>query len=52
MIDHQGERVTTVVVFAEDKDEEVLGAYPLEGLAMEFDPVANELRKVDAILAV
>jgi predicted aspartyl protease len=52
IIDYQGERVTTIVVFAEDEDEEVLGVYTLEGLAMEFDPVANELRKVDAILAV
>ncbi len=52
MIDYSGERVTTVVVFAEDDDEEVLGVYSLEGLAMEFDPVANELRKVEAILAV
>ena len=52
MIDHAGERVTRVVVFAEDGDEEVLGVYTLEGLAIEFDPVANVLRKVEAILAV
>jgi len=52
VIDYAGERVTTVVVFAEDEDEEVLGVYTLEGLAMEFDPVTNEVRKVEAVLAV
>jgi predicted aspartyl protease len=52
VIDYAGERVTTLVVFAEDEDEEILGVYTLEGLAMEFDPIAHELRKVDAILAV
>ena len=52
VVDYSGERVTTVVVFGESEDEEVLGVYTLEGLGMEFDPVANELRKVEAILAV
>jgi predicted aspartyl protease len=52
VIDYSGERVTSVVVFAEEGDEEVLGVHTLEGMAMEFDPVANELRQVEAILAV
>ena len=52
VIDYAGERVTAVVVFGEEGDEEVLGVHTLEGMGMEFDPVANELRKVEAILAV
>lgn len=52
VIDYSGEKVTTVIVFAEEGDEEVFGVYTLEGLGMEFDPVANELRKVEAILAI
>jgi clan AA aspartic protease len=52
VIDYAGERVTAVVVFAEEGDEQVLGVHTLEGMGMEFDPVGNELRKVEAILAV
>ncbi len=52
VMDYGGERVTAIVVFAEEGDEEVLGVHALEGMGMEFDPVSNELRKVDAILAV
>jgi predicted aspartyl protease len=32
------ERATTIVVFAEDGDTEVLGVYALEGLGLEVDP--------------
>ncbi len=52
VIDYAGERVTAVVVFAEEGDEEVIGVHTLEGMGMEFEPVANQLRKVEAILAV
>ncbi len=44
-IEFAGERATTIVVFAEKGDEEVLGVYALEGLGLEFDPVAEKLKK-------
>ena len=47
-----GERATTIVVFAEDRDAEVLGIYSLEGLRLEVDPVTRQLRKVEALLAL
>lgn len=47
-----GERATSIVVFAEEGDAEVLGVHALEGLRLEVDPVAEELRKVEALLAV
>jgi len=51
-LEYLGERATSIVVFAEEGEEEVLGVHALEGWGMEFDPVANEIRKVKAILAV
>jgi len=45
-----GRRATTVVVFAEEGDDDVLGLYALEGL--EVVPVTKRLREVEAILAV
>jgi len=45
-------RATTVVVFAEDGDNEVLGLHALEGLSLEVDPVAGRLKEAEAILAV
>lgn len=45
-------KVTTIVVFAEEKDSEVLGVYALEGLRLEFDPLSLELRKSEIALAV
>ena len=47
-----GERATTIVVFAEDEDAEVLGIYSLEDLRLEVDPVTRQLRKVEALLAL
>ena len=47
-----GERATTIVVFAEDEDAEVLGIYSLEGLRLKVDPVTRRLRKVEALLAL
>ena len=47
-----GERTTTIIVFAEDEDAEVLGIYSLEGLRLEVDPVTRRLRKVEALLAL
>ena len=47
-----GERATTVVVFGEPGDAEVLGVHALEGLGLEVDPTTGELRKSEAILAL
>ena len=38
-----GESVTTIVVFGEDQDAALLGAYTLDGLALAVDPVAQRL---------
>ena len=47
-----GRRATTVVVFAEEADSEVLGLHALEGLRLEVDPVSGQLREVEAVLAL
>jgi len=52
VVECPGERATTIVVFAEDRDAEVLGIYSLEGLRLEIDPVTRQLRKVKALLAL
>ena len=52
VIECLGERATTIVVFAEEGDAEVMGVYSLEGLRLEVDPVAKQLRKTEALLAV
>jgi predicted aspartyl protease len=52
VIECLGRRATTVVVFAERGDREVLGLHALEGLGLEVDPVNKTLREVEAILAL
>jgi predicted aspartyl protease len=47
-----GRRATTVVVFAEEKDNEVLGLHALEGLGLEADPITRQLKESEAILAL
>lgn len=47
-----GRRATTVVVFALERDSEVLGLHALEGLGLEVDPVTRQLREAEAILAL
>ena len=47
-----GRRATTVIVFAEERDNEVLGLHALEGLGLEVDPITKQLREVEAILAL
>ncbi len=47
-----GKRATTIVVFAEEKDNEVLGLHALEGLGLEVDPVTGQLKESEAILAL
>jgi len=52
VIECLGEKATRIVVFAEDKDSEVLGVDALEGLRLEIDPVTKQLRKIEALLAL
>ncbi len=52
IIECMGERATTIVVFAEEGDAEVIGVYALEGLRLEVDPTTGKLRKVEALLAL
>jgi predicted aspartyl protease len=47
-----GRRATTIVVFAEERDNEVLGLHALEGLGLEVDPATRELRESESILAL
>ena len=51
LLEISGERATTIVVFAEKEDASVLGAYALEGLGFEVDPVTKQLKKVEAFIA-
>jgi predicted aspartyl protease len=46
-----GEYVTSIMVFGEKEDASVLGAYSLEGLGFEVDPVTKQLKKVEAFIA-
>ena len=52
VIEYLGERATRVVVFAERDDVEVMGVEALEGLGLEVDPVARQLRKSGSMLAL
>jgi len=52
MIEYMDEKATTMVVFAEKGDAEVLGVYALEGLGLEIDPITKQLRKAEALLAL
>lgn len=47
-----GRKATTIVVFAGENDNEVLGLHALEGLGLEVDPVTRQLKEVEAILAI
>lgn len=47
-----GKKATTIMVFAEESDNEVFGLHALEGLRLEVDPVTKQLREVEAVLAL
>ena len=47
-----GERATSITVFAEENDAEVLGVYALEGLRLEVDPMTRQLKRTEALLAI
>jgi predicted aspartyl protease len=52
IIEYENEKITTIVVFAEEEDVEVLGVYALEGLGLEIDPITRKLKKSQTILAL
>ena len=52
VIECLGRKATTIVVFAEEKDYEVLGLHALEGLGLEVDPITRQLRESEAILTL
>ena len=52
VIECLGRRATSIVVFAEEGENEVLGLHELEGLGLEVDPVARKLRESEAILTL
>jgi clan AA aspartic protease len=52
IVEYDGEEVTTIIVFGNEKDQEVLGVYTLEGLGYMVDSTTRRLKKVDAHLAV
>ncbi len=52
LIEYEGEEAPTLVVFAEEKDGNVLGLHGLESLGLEVDPVTQQLRKSEALLAL
>lgn len=51
-IELMGERATSMVVFAQEKDAKVLGVHALEGLGLEVDPNTKAVRKAEALLAI
>lgn len=52
IIECLGRRATSIIVFAENTDAEVLGLHALEGLGLEVDPVNKRLKEAEAILAL
>jgi predicted aspartyl protease len=52
VVECMGRKATTIVVFTEEKDNEVLGLHALEGLRLEVNPVTKQLREVEAVLAL
>jgi clan AA aspartic protease len=52
LMEHMNEKATRMVVFADEGDAEVLGVDALEGLGLEVDPIAKQLKKAEALLAL
>jgi clan AA aspartic protease len=51
-VEHEGEMAPTVVVFAEEGDESVLGLHALESLGLEVDPVTRQVKRSEALIAL
>lgn len=52
LIEYNGRSATTIFVFGEEGDGQVLGVYALEGLRLEVDPLSETLRESEATLAL
>jgi predicted aspartyl protease len=52
VVERLGRRATTIVIFAKDKDSEVLGLHALQGLGLEVNSVSSRLREVEAIFTL
>jgi predicted aspartyl protease len=52
VVERLSRRATTIVIFAKDKDSEVLGLHALKGLGLEVDSVSSRLREVEAIFTL
>ena len=52
VIECLGERASSIIVFAEEGDVEVMGVVALESLALEVDPVTKQLKKAESLLAL
>lgn len=52
IMEHMNEKATRMVVFAEEGDAAVLGVDALEGLGLEVDPIAKQLKKAEVLLAL
>jgi len=52
VVECEGERATTVIVFSETGDASVLGVHALEGLGLTVDPTTERLKKVEVHLAI
>lgn len=51
VLELNGERATSIIVFAEKGDASVLGVYSLEGLGFEIDPTTRKLKKLESFAA-
>lgn len=51
-MEHESETAPTVVVFAEEGDESVLGLHALESLGLEVDPVTRQVKRSEALIAL
>ena len=52
VIEYEGDARTTVVVFAGEREAQVLGLHALEGLGLEVDPRGRRLRRRARLLAL
>ncbi len=52
VIECLGERAMSIVVLAERDDVEVMGVVALESLALEADPVTQQLKKAESLPAL
>lgn len=51
-IEWNEELAPTIVVFAEENDQVVIGLHALESLGLEVDPITRQVRKSEALLAL